>query len=554
MFNFGLNLNVCRKFRLKGLKQALFFAGLLAWLWMGNPALAQEADFALRILHTNDNHSRLDPVEFEGVFYGGVTRRKTLLDQIRSNSAAQDLPVLVLEAGDFFSGTPYFNVQKGKADLYFYNRLGYEALVIGNHDFDGGEAVLKEFVEGANFPVLAANVEIDPELPLAELIKPWQVFERGGEKVGIFGLILEETKDLSSVSEGVNFLNVTMSARQAIKELQEQGVNKIIALNHLGFEEDKELARNVDGIDMIVGGHSHTPVIPMPGATEPYPVVERSPNGQPVLVITDWEFGKYLGDLTVYFNGEGTVLGYAGKPHPVSMDLPENTKLLAQLDKYRSEVEKVLGQVIGSTEVYLEGERQQGRSQETNLGDLIADAVLDRLRPSGAEIALLNGGGIRSSINVGDITAREVFEVLPFENNLSQVDLTGAQIREALENGLSGVETLEGRFPQVAGLRLTWTPQAPVGSRVLSVEVEGPEGEYHPLNPEETYTVATTSFLLGGKDGYEVFREGRNPFTTPTSIRDNTIAYIAAHSPIALKVDNRIVKEAVVVPTTAASY
>lgn len=121
------------------------------------------------------------------------------------------------------------------------------------------------------------------------------MFERGGEKVGIFGLILEETKDLSSVSEGVNFLNVTMSARQAIKELQEQGVNKIIALNHLGFEEDKELARNVDGIDMIVGGHSHTPVIPMPGATEPYPVVERSPNGQPVLVITDWEFGKYLG-------------------------------------------------------------------------------------------------------------------------------------------------------------------------------------------------------------------------------------------------------------------
>lgn len=555
MFNFSLNPNFCRKCRLKGLvKQALFFAGLLGWLWMGSPALAQEADFALRILHTNDNHSRLDPVEFEGVSYGGITRRKTLLDQIRLNSAAQDLPVLVLEAGDFFSGTPYFNVQKGEADLYFYNRLGYDALVIGNHDFDGGEAVLKEFVEHANFPVLAANVEIDPELPLSKLIKPWQVFERGGEQVGIFGLILEETKDLSSVSEGINFLNVTMSARQAVKELQEQGANKIIALNHLGFEEDKELARNVDGIDVIVGGHSHTPVSPIPGATELYPLVERSPNGQPVLVITDWEFGKYLGDLTVYFNGAGKVVGYAGKPHPVSMELPEDTELLAQLEKYRSEVEKVLGQVIGSTEVNLEGEREQVHSQETNLGDLVADAVLDRLRPSGAEIALLNGGGIRSSINVGDITAKEVFEVLPYENNLSQVDLTGVQIREALENGLSGVETLEGRFPHVAGLRFAWTPKAPVGSRVLSVEVEGPEGEYHPLNPDETYTVATTSFLLAGKDGYEVFREGRNPFTTAISIRDNTVAYIAAHSPIALDIDNRIVKGAEVVPTTAVSY
>lgn len=492
-------------------------------------ALVQRQDFSLRLLHTNDHHAHLEAVEVGDRLLGGISRRKTLVDTLRSRSPE---PTLLLDAGDIFQGTLYFNQYLGRADLPFYNQMNYAAVAVGNHEFDRGQQPLADFIKEAEFPLVSANLEVDADSPLSGLIEPWIILAVNGQKIGILGLTTEETATLSSPGEGVTFTDPIAAAKEAVQTLGDRGVNKIIALTHLGFNNDLELAKNVGGIDVIIGGHSHTPLGDMPGADEPYPVVEFSPKGDPVLVVTDWEWGKYLGDLQVRFDGRGRAIAWFGSPHPVADTIPADETFNTRLDGFKEPLEKLRSLVIGKTEKLLDGDRAKIRSQETNLGNLIADAVLQKMKPDGGEIAILNGGGIRSSIPAGDVTVGQVIEVLPFGNTIAGIDLTGEQIEQALEHGVSGVEDGEGRFPQVAGIQFTWDSESPAGSRVKSVEIIRPDGTAKPLDPSATYRVITNAFLMNGGDGYEVFKLGKNRVDTGFLMSDVVVDYIRDRSPI----------------------
>ncbi|WP_204368716.1 metallophosphoesterase, partial [Neosynechococcus sphagnicola] len=279
------------------------------------PALVQESPgFSLRLLHTNDHHAHLDPVQFGDQPLGGIARRRTLIQQLRSQSQQQGTPSVLLDAGDIFQGTLYFLQYQGQADVDFYNVLQYDAATLGNHEFDRGPQVLADFIHAAHFPLLSANLEPAPASVLKNQIKPWIILPVGGQKLGILGLTTAETPILSSPGKDLTFTDPIQAAQTAVQALQAQGVNKIIAITHLGLIADRELARQVAGIDIIVGGHSHTPLGTMPGATNPYPIVETAPDGQPVLVVTAWEWGKYLGDLLVQFNPDGSLLSWQGNP------------------------------------------------------------------------------------------------------------------------------------------------------------------------------------------------------------------------------------------------
>jgi len=525
----------------------IFVAFVITFLIAVSPALlnavAQESRFSLRILHTNDHHAHLEPVKYGDRLLGGIARRRTLIDQIRTENKTNQEPLLLLDAGDIFQGTLYFNQYLGQADLDFYNALAYDAGTIGNHEFDRGQQVLADFIAKAKFPIISANIDIAPESPLYGKVRPWHVLDMKGEKIGVFGLTTPDTAILANVGDGVKFTDPITAAQTSISALKQQGINKIIALTHIGFENDITLARKVPDIDIIIGGHSHTSVGNIPNANHPYPLVEKNGTKEPVLVVTDWEWGKYLGDLSVSFDRTGKLIAWAGKPHAIDESIKPNQKFVDKLKAYAAPIETLRQKVIGKSLVALDGDRVKMRTSETALGNLIADAILAKTKGDRVQVVLINAGGIRNGFPLGNITMGNVLEALPFGNTITRVELTGKQLKEALESGVSMAEQGEGRFPQVAGIRFVWDVRLPTGERVTKVEVKDASGTFQLLNPNAIYKVATNNFLASGGDGYRVFAEGKNLLETGYLLSDAIAEYISASSPLQVKIENRIMRQ-----------
>jgi 5'-nucleotidase/UDP-sugar diphosphatase len=525
------------------------------------PWAAAQGGYTLTVLHTNDVHAHI--LQFNstggdcsqadaaaGKCFGGVARRATEIAKVRAEGGN----VLLVDAGDEFQGTLFYTKYKGEEAQRFMNEMGYQAMAVGNHEFDDGPGVLGSFVRGAKFPVLSANLDVSQEPELAGLIKPYVVLQIGGEKVGVVGLTTEEVAINSSPGPHVAIEAVEAAAKEAIGELEKAGVNKIVALSHVGFDRDKEVAAAIDGLDVIVGGHTHTYLSNTdPAAEGPYPVVVKSPGGKPVLVVSDAAYGQALGRLDVTFDADGVPTAWQGNPIALDASVPEDAKLLAEAQSLNTPLEALRSQVIGAATVNLVGDRAVCRFEECTMGDLIADAMLWATAKQGTQIAFENGGGVRASIQAGDVSLGNVLEVLPFGNTLATFELSGADVWAALENGVSRAEDPAnegtGRFAQVAGLRYTWNPKLPAGARLVSVEVKNPDGTYGPLDPKATYKVATNDFNRRGGDDYTMFAEKAiNPYDFGPTLDKVVADYIAAHSPLAQAVEGRVVKSEAAAP------
>jgi 2',3'-cyclic-nucleotide 2'-phosphodiesterase (5'-nucleotidase family) len=426
------------------------------------------------------------------------------------------------------------------------NQLGFDAMTLGNHEFDKDSATLANFIKQAEFPIVSSNVNMtnDPELgPLFNdsigrtneqgEIFPAIIKQVDGEEVGIFGLTTEDTAFLANPSDHVVFEDAVGKAAETVELLEAQGVNKIIALSHLGYQPDVELAGQVDGIDVIVGGHSHTTL------TEPV-VVEKE---KPTLIVQANEYLKYLGVLDVTFDENGVIADYAGELKALS-GYAEDAAAKAKVEEFKAPLTELQKQVVGSTSVALNGVRDDVRSKETNLGNLITDGMVAKANEFiPTYIAMQNGGGIRASIDTGDITLGEVLTVLPFGNNLVTLDLTGEEILAALEHSVSAPGA--GGFMQVAGLKFKYDAAKPVGERVWYVEAMTANG-YEELKLDQTYRVATNAFTADGGDGYTMFKtakdEGR---ITELYIVDFEVftSYLEKYNPVSPEVEGRIVQE-----------
>lgn len=521
-------------------------SGTLAFMYTGLTVQAAGPEvFALRILHTNDHHARIEPVlNGTALVHGGVSRRKTLIDALRKD-AGND-PLLLLDAGDVFQGTLYFNQYRGLADLEFYNALGYDAVGVGNHEFDLGPQPLADFASRAQFPMVSANIKFDSSLSLGGLIKPWYVKWVGGQPIGIIGVTTPDTTVLANPGPGVTFTSPEEAVKLGVADLRSRGVNKFIVLSHLGIGADRDLGKAVDGVQVIIGGHTHTPMGPMlptPSAAQPYPEVVPSPSGKPVIVATDWEWGRWLGDLTIGFDANGDVTRVvAGHPMEVSPSIEPDSGFESRIAVFRAPLDALRKTEIGSSAVALNGSRTDVRSKETNFGNLIADSQLEKTKSLGTQLSIANGGGIRTSIPAGPVTLGQVLEVLPFGNTLTVMTVTGAQVKEALENGVSQVESGAGRFPQVGGMRYTWNPAAAVGSRITKLEV-GSGSSYTAINPTGSYKLVVTNFVATGGDGYAVLTQGTNKYDTGFLDSDTLAEYIRANSPVNPAVEGRITQQ-----------
>ncbi|MHA7139625.1 cell wall-binding repeat-containing protein [Rossellomorea arthrocnemi] len=494
----------------KPLYGVLSTAALAAGLYAVTPATtasAADGDFDLTIMHTNDTHAHLE----------NVARRITAIKDLRE---ARDNSILV-DAGDVFSGTLFYNKYKGLADVKFMNMIGYDAMIPGNHEFDDGPAAFAKFIKEAQFPIISSNIDYSGDEDLGPLfqdsigepgnggnIYPAAILDVNGEKVGVFGLTTEETSFLSSPGETIKFEDHKAKAEETVNMLEEKGVNKIVALTHLGYNYDKTLATTVEGIDVIVGGHSHT--------TLPEADVFNEDN-EPTLVVQTGEYSNALGDLMVSFDSEGVLTDWDEdlidlneKDANGDFVIQADTEAQALLDELSAPLEEMKQTIVGASDVFLNGERGDVRVRETNLGNMIADAMLEKAQANGnATMAIQNGGGIRASINEGPITLEEVLTTMPFGNTLVTLDLTGAEVIASLENGVSDVENGAGRFPHVAGMKFSYDATLPKGERVLDVQVKTEKG-YVGIDENKTYTVATNAYVAGGGDGYETFGKAKD--------------------------------------------
>lgn len=501
--------------------------------------------FTLTLVHTNDTHAHLEPTELtlsgKKTPVGGVARRIALFDRLRTQAKNP----LFLDAGDVFQGTLYFNQYRGLADRYFMHRALYRVMALGNHEFDLGPGPLAEFLKGARFKVVSANVDVSQEPRLQGLFAPYAVLQVGGEKVGVIGLTTPDTKEIANPGPTVGFLDPYESAQKAVYEILSRGVNKILVLSHLGYGEDLKLAQRLVGVQVIVGGHSHTLLGTFPhkelSPLGPYPTVVKNPEGKDVLVVQAWEWGKVVGLLEVTFSPRGELLAYKGEALLMTPEVsPEDFFAKEALLAYAQPVMALMAQVIAEAKVDLVGERAIVRRRESNLGNLIADGMLWKTRNAGTRIALQNGGGIRASILKGPITVGKVYEVLPFGNTLVVMDLKGREILEALENGVSQWEQTAGRFLQVAGLRYAFDLSRPAGSRVVRVEVKEGEG-YRPLDLEATYRVVTNNFIAAGGDGFTVLKNAQG-YRVDTGFADaeSFMDYLKELKEVAPQVEGRI--------------
>ncbi|MCD4684910.1 MAG: 5'-nucleotidase C-terminal domain-containing protein [Anaerolineae bacterium] len=492
--------------------------------------------FALTIMHTNDTHAHHQPNR-DGD--GGVARQMTVVNQIR----AQADNTLLLDGGDRFTGTLFHQQYLGQDNVQIMNMLGYDAMTLGNHEFDNGDTILGMFLDGLNFPVATANVDVSASADLAGKFTPYVVLDVGGEQVGVIGLVTPETEILASPSDDVVFDYDLVGVTQGVvDELTAMGVNKIILLTHVGYSGDLALAVAVSGVDIIVGGHSHTLLSNTLAAAEgDYPTVIESPAGEPVLVVMAAEHNEYLGYLEAEFDAAGVAVDWDGEPILLSQYITPDPAMETLVAELAAPLEELKNTVIGETAVFLVGDRAVCRVEECNLGNLICDAIMDN---TGADIVFQNGGGIRADIDLGEVTMGQVLTVLPFGNLISTLELTGADVWAALENGVSQVEDGAGRFPQVAGIHFTWDGSLEAGSRIISVDVlDKDTGEYVPLDLEAIYYVATNDYARNGGDGYAMFEDNAiNPYDYGAPL-DTTVAdYIAANSPVAPEVEGRITR------------
>jgi 5'-nucleotidase / UDP-sugar diphosphatase len=506
-------------------KLSIVLFGLWLSLILVSWSYASQVD--LKILYVNDFHGFAEPYKAgaNDAPLGGIAYLAGAVDRERGKS-----PSLLLAAGDMIQGNAWANLFRGKSSIAVMNAMKFDAMVVGNHEFDFGPKVLKERLAQARFPVLGANVK-----GLAAL-KPYVVKNLQGVRIAIIGIVTPETPVATHPRNvaGLTFSTPESAVRKYLQELKGRA-DIIIVLSHCGFQADRELAAKVPGIDVIVGGHSHTKIL------QPERV------GQ-TIIVQAWEHAKALGVLNLQVK-DGKVVGFDGALQEISPATGEaNCQVQDIMARYTRQVDALLQRAIGETQVDLDGKNV--RERETNLGDFVADVMR---QTAGAEAALINGGTIRTGIPQGKITVKDIYAVLPFDNYLVAISLTGAQLQAALEHGVARLEEPSGSFPQVSGLTFSYSRSAPAGSRVKDVMVGG-----RSLEPQKEYVVATNDYLVAGGDGYTAFGEAlksagdyanlggtltssKLAYNDPgTWLRDLVITYIQARKTIAPQVDGRI--------------
>ena len=502
------------------------------------PSVAR-APLKLTILHTNDHHGRFWP-NADGEY--GLAARKTLIDRVRAEVAAAGGHTLLLDGGDVNTGVPESDLQDAEPDFKGMDRLGYDAMAVGNHEFDKPPAVLAKQRQWVGFPLLSANIYRDGR----RLFEPYRIFERGGYRIAVMGLTTDDTARmvLPDHIAGVTFRKPADEAAQLVPQLRRQA-DMVIAATHMGHYPDGQrgvnapgdvaMARAVPGLDLIVGGHSQNPVCMLaenrrnPSHVPGQPCAPDRQNGAWIVQAHEW--GKYVGRADFVIDGGRVELvryqlmpvnlklrGADGKKTLATEAIAEDAGLRAFLQPFQQAGQGRLSVTIGAADGVLDGDRARVRQQPTNLGTLIARAMMDR---TGADLALINSGGVRDSLPAGPITYRDVLKVQPFANTVGVVTLTGAELLDYL-GAAAKMTPGAGGFAQTAGVQLRIA-----AGRLLEARVAG-----QPIDAQRRYRLSINNFTAIGGDGYPKLNTHPNYVDSGFNDAEVLRGYIARHSPL----------------------
>ncbi|MCD4486647.1 bifunctional UDP-sugar hydrolase/5'-nucleotidase UshA [Chromobacterium vaccinii] len=499
--------------------------------------------YKITILHTNDHHGRFWP-NSDGEY--GLAAQKTVVDKVRAEVKAEGGYMLLLSGGDINTGVPESDLQNAEPDFRGMDRIGYDAMAVGNHEFDKPVPVLMQQRKWINFPMLSANIYQDGK----RMFDPYAMFNLGGVKVAVMGLTTDDTAKMVNPAQikGIEFKSPIAEAATLVPELRQQA-DIVIAATHMGHYADGnhgvnapgdvEMARAVKGLDLIVGGHSQNPVCMkaenvrddayVPGA----PCAPDRQNGAWIVQAHEW--GKYVGRADFEFrngklklakyqlipvNLKKTVKTADGKTEkvPYTELIPEDNKLRSFLKAYQDKGQAELGVKVGELSAKLEGDRSVVRGKPTNLGVFVGEAMMARTQ---ADFAVINSGGIRDSLPAGVVSYKDVLKVFPFGSTLAYVDMSGAEALDYLK-AAARMTPGAGAFAQFAGVRLRI-----VGGELQQAEVAGKA-----IAPAKRYRVAINSFMASGGDGYPKMME--HPGYVNTGFVDAEVLkdYVAKHSPI----------------------
>ncbi len=568
---------------------SLFLTLALAGCTAGDrrPAALAEASkpFELTILHINDHHSHLDeelpsllldtgrgrePVTVER---GGFPRVTSAIRALERQSAN----VIKVHSGDATTGDLYFTLSEGKADAALMNTVCFDTFTLGNHEFDNTDAGIKKLIgflhdDTCRTSVLSANVRFGPTSPMASAIppaavQPSAVLVRGGERIGIVGLtVAGKTKHSSRPNPDTTLVDEATAAQEAIDRLRSQGIDKIILATHIGYRADLALVQQLSGVDVVVGGDSHSLLGPDTlktyGITPegPYPTRTTDRDGKPVCIVQAWQYAQVVGELRVRFDAAGEVSSCEGTPWMLvgddfrrgggePLNEAENGAVRADIEAggvlritapdreaetlltpYRQQKEALGATVVATAATDLCLRRVPGTTRDvsrSSLGDacnanervnghggdvqqLVAEAFLQQGKAYfGADLSIQNGGGVRADLAKGPVTVKDVYTVLPFKNTLVQLNATGHEVKAALEDALEGVVGPAGNtgcYPYTGGLRFRVDLTRPKGKRVSHLEIRTNDGGYHPFELGRTYKVATMSFLADGNDSFTALK------------------------------------------------
>jgi len=435
----------------------------------------------INILHTNDVHG----FNIEGAYDGmGAAKMMTFIKNFKESHKN----VLLLDGGDALQGHNFATLTKGENSVKVMNALGYDAMVAGNHEFDYGKERILELAEMAEFPILGANIKDENGDSYLEAVKE---FEVDGVKVAVVGITTPETKYKSHPdgTVGLTFKDPATAFNEVTKDID---ADVVVSLAHLGVDESSDyantsigLADGAENLDVIIDGHSHT-------------ALETGKMQNGVLIGQAGEKGKNVGIIRILLKDNEIVAKEASLfTKEESLTLEDDAEILTLIEELNAVNKEIESEEVATAPFELVGEREVVRRGESNLGNLIATALKEE---TGADFALTNGGGIRASIDEGVVTKGEILTVLPFGNTVRVIELTGADVIAAIENGITDYPETKGAFPHIAGMTVKFDSSKEAGSRVVEVLVDGVE-----LDKEATYTLATNDFLVAGGDGYTMF-------------------------------------------------
>ncbi len=489
----------------------------------------------VQILGLNETHGQLVPLSQRNADgtrtnVGGAAALATYLER---EEAENPLRSLIVDSGDFMQGPAISSYFEGKSTVEVYNEVGVDSVAVGNHEFDWGRDALDQRIAEANFPFLANNIIEDSTGDQPSGIAPYEVFKRDGLKVGVIGVGNPDTKNvtLPEATEGLTFLNparTSAAVADSVKELKAAKVETIVLTPHAGLETATEgpladllralPAETADELDFALGGH-----IPLDISTEI--------NGVPVVQPLGNTRGYADTTLTVD-RRTGDVVKFAATSDRVLTDsVTPDPGVKAIVDRYQVELQAALGETVGEATTPIV--RGATRMVESEMGNFVADSMKNYY--PGVDFAFQNAGGLRADIDEGPITLEEVYAVLPFNNTLVTMNLTGAQIEQVLEEGANS------RYGtvQVSGLKWAYDAEAPFGNRVTRVTL--PDGT--PIDPNATYKIATNNFMATGGDEFTTLTQGQNTTDTQTNLVDTVVHYLELNSPVDPQVEGRLTVE-----------